>query len=137
MSNIKKTFVLPVYYTIERKTKKNSTHLIGANWLRNVHYHVKNQVKQYLAGLIHDQITEKFYIKNKYKVTYTYYYKNKRSDLMNVISATSKALLDSLQECECIDDDSVEYCIEEVSKVGGLDKNNPRVEIILEEINAH
>lgn len=129
-------FTMPVYYTIVKKTKPNTTHLIGSNFLRNVHFHVKNKIKQDTAKLIVDQLTESVTLKSPYKVTYTYFYKNKATDLMNVVSASSKIFLDALQSSSVnvIENDTVSHCIEEKAVVGGLDKLNPRVEIIIEEV---
>ena len=125
-------FVLPIYYTIERKTKKNSTHMIGANWLRNVHYQIKNNVKKYIASEVVAQLPTKYAcIEGPYKAHYTYYYKNKATDLMNVGSAASKALLDALQEADVVANDTVLHCVEETFKVGGHDKENPRIEVEL------
>lgn len=127
---------VPVYYTIHRKTKKSTVHLIGSNWLRNVHFHVKNKVKQETAKYILDQLAVGNKIKSPFKVKYTYFYKNSGSDLMNVVSATSKILLDALQDpsLNVIEDDTVLHCIEEKAVVGGQDKLNPRVEVLIQEV---
>lgn len=135
-NNIELTLTMPVYYTIHKKTKNNTTHLIGSNWLRNVHFYVKNKVKQDTAKHILNQLSIGNKIKSPYKVKYTYFYKNSGSDLMNVASATSKILLDALQDpaFKVIADDTVLHCIEEKAVVGGQDKLNPRMEILIQEV---
>lgn len=122
---------LPVYYELVYKTKPNKTLLVGLNMYRNAHFHLQNKVKQHYAAIVTNQVTGSTPIVGRFRVSYTYYYKSSVSDLGNVCSLSSKVLLDALQELNLIQQDNVQYCIEEVYRVGGLDKLNPRVEILL------
>lgn len=100
------------------------------NWYRNAHYFITAPVKAALHEIICSQLTdEKF--SGPIQVHYTYYYKNKATDLMNFGSLASKWLLDTLQANGNIPKDTVEIVRLEVFEVGGLDKSNPRIEAII------
>jgi Holliday junction resolvase RusA-like endonuclease len=53
---------------------------------------------------------------------------------MNVISVVSKFLLDSITEYGCWEDDNDDYVKKETIMPTELDRENPRVEIIIKEI---
>lgn len=58
----------------------------------------------------------------------------RKGDLMNVVSIHSKFFLDALQEFNIIPDDNWFIVPEEITAFGGIDRINPRVEIIIKEI---
>lgn len=118
--------IVPVYWTNVKKTKPSTTHLLGINWYRNAHHHAQNAAKKDVSKLIEPQLDEHINIPGKYKVLYEYYYRTPSSDLMNVVALTSKIVNDALQEYGVVINDNVQYCIEEVAKVGGMDKDAPR-----------
>jgi hypothetical protein len=122
---------LPVYYDEVFKTKPTKTHFVGMNMYRNIHYHLKNKIKAHFEWLILDQLLKANppKILGKYEITYTYYYKSSVSDLMNVVSLTSKFTNDALQTYGTVVNDNVQHCVKESAIVGGQDKLNPRVEI--------
>lgn len=122
---------LPVYLNVTKKKRV----LINMNWYRNAHYQVSNKVK----GEYHKLITAKLgQIKEKitkgYEIHYRYYYKSVVSDLTNVTSVIDKFLNDSLQELGIVENDNVKYLRKIVCEVGGQDKENPRLEIEIREI---
>ena len=123
---------IPVYYTLEYKTKKPKTFLVSLNWFRNAYHFEQNKVKHDMHEIIHRLLPKNLSFQ-RYRITYTYYYKNITSDLPNVTSMCSKWVNDVLQEKEIVPNDTVQYLLEETHKVGGLDKNNPRCEVIIEE----
>jgi hypothetical protein len=125
--------VLPVYYDETFKTKPSKTHFVGMNMYRNIHFHLKNKIKAHFEWLILDQLlkTNPPKILGKYEIQYVYYYKSSVSDLMNVVSLTSKFTNDALQIYGSVVNDNVQYCIKESAIVGGQDKVNPRVEITI------
>ena len=126
-------FSLPVYYTEVFKTKDNKTFLVSLNWYRNAHYHIQNKVKQYFTELIKKEVKDKESIVASYNITYEYYYKNKASDLPNVTPMTSKWVNDAMQELKLVPNDNVQYLVQELHKVAGQDKLNPRVEITIKD----
>jgi Holliday junction resolvase RusA-like endonuclease len=123
--------VLPVYYRETFKTKPSKVFLVGMNVYRNIHFHLKNKIKAHFEWLILDQLmkTDPPKILGKYEITYTYYYKSSVSDLMNIVSLTSKFTNDALQTYGAVVNDNVQYCVKESAIVGGQDKLDPRVEI--------
>ena len=72
---------------------------------------------------------------NIVKTTYYIYYPNKRKfDLDNVGSVTAKFFQDALVEFDKLPDDNYDYVKEVMFKFGGIDKDNPRVEVEIEEV---
>ena len=125
---------LPIYYTFVKKTKKDNKVLVGMNWYRNAHFRSSNQVKQYYHWLIHSKIKPDQKIKGKYMLTYLLYPSNSSCDLMNVVSVIDKFLNDALQDCEVIVNDNIKFYKHMIATVKEVDKLNPRIEIIIEEV---
>lgn len=124
---------LPIYYTKKYKTKKDRTFLVGLNWYRNANYHELNEVKLHYHKLVKEllqDVAEETL--ESYRVNYQLFYKNKRCDLMNVVSVVDKFLNDALVEIGLITDDNVSIYRRSAAEVGGQDKENPRIEIIIE-----
>ena len=122
---------LPIYYTQEFKTKKDKTFLIGLNWERNAHFFIKSEVKRHFHDLVINQIIP---ISNPYTLFTTHtklYYKNPSCDGSNIIPMIHKYLLDALQECKVLSNDSVKYEMGGSWEVVGQDKLNPRCEITI------
>ena len=127
---------LPIYYEIEFKTKKNKTVLVGANWFRNIHFHLKNKVKQHYHKLVAKKLESFLEDKKieKFKTHYKLYYKTSSCDMTNISSLIEKFVLDGFKEIGLIIDDNVKYHISSKVEVIEQDKKNPRIEIIVEEI---
>ena len=124
--------VLPIYYTIEKKTKKSQTILISLNWYRNAHFHISNKVKEYYHSLIKEQITkEKIW---EYKTSCDVYIKNINSDPSNIESLMIKFTLDALQEYWVIENDNIKYHKWTLGGIYEIDKLNPRCEIEIKEL---
>lgn len=99
---------------------------------RSNRYAAASQKKQYtklIAYLTKEQMKEK--IKNKVDVTCNWFVRNKRKDKDN-ISGGIKFILDGLQEAGIIENDGWEQ-IGDIHHYFYVDKNNPRVELSLEE----
>ena len=125
---------LPIYYTFERKTKKDNKVLVGMNWYRNAHFRSSNQVKQHYHSLIYSKVTQSQKLKDKYMVSYMLYPSNSNCDLMNVVSVIDKFLNDALQDCGVITNDNIKFYKHMIATVKEVDKLNPRIEIIVEEM---
>jgi hypothetical protein len=67
------------------------------------------------------------------KCTYYIYAQDKRHDRGNLYSATEKSFLDALQSCKVLENDSWDKCYDGVFHTM-LDRFNPRVEVIIEEV---
>jgi Holliday junction resolvase RusA-like endonuclease len=124
---------LPIYYTIEYKTKKDKTILVGLNWYRNAHHIMQNQVKQFYTELIlfklRDMKMLHIFQNNPFKLDYKLYYKNSGSDPSNIIALIEKFTLDALQKGKIITNDNMVFHRGSSWKVVEQDKKNPRCEI--------
>lgn len=67
-------------------------------------------------------------------VSYMLYPSNSSCDLMNVVSVIDKFLNDALQDYGIIVNDNIKFYKHMVAGVKEIDKVNPRIEIIVEEI---
>ena len=120
--------ILPIYYTIKKKTKKDQTILVGLNFYRNAHYLISNKIKHYYHNLIAEQVKET--IRTPIKLHYEVYIKRRNTDYWNIRSILEKFVLDWLVENWIIPDDSFDYVKGDTTEVF-LDKKNPRIEILI------
>ena len=67
-------------------------------------------------------------------VSYMLYPSNSSCDLMNVVSVIDKFLNDALQDCGVIVNDNIKFYKHMIATVKEVDKLNPRIEIIVEEM---
>jgi Holliday junction resolvase RusA-like endonuclease len=81
-------------------------------------------IRQQLSGV---------HISKSVIIHYTFYEKNKRRDKDNILSAAMKFIQDSLVKCGVLKNDGWSE-IENFTHNFLVDKNNPRIEIILEEV---
>ena len=115
-------------------TTKTKWFYVSLNPFRNAHYFTLNKMKRYYKILLNSQIKElpKF---DKVRITYTLFPKTKRlCDLMNQVCIQSKFFEDALVEADKIKDDNYLYIPEINIRFGKVDKYNPRVQIVIEEI---
>ena len=74
-------------------------------------------------------------LKPPIRCTYYIYAQDKRHDRGNLYSATEKSFLDALQLCKVLENDSWDKCYDGVFHTN-LDRSNPRIEVIIEEIES-
>jgi len=128
-----KPIISPLFVRLT-KTDKGKKYHLNLNQYRNWYYTTSNNIKKKYKELITDQIKD-FKFEGKISLTYTLFRGTKRKgDKMNVLCIHDKFFCDALVELGCIEDDNDEYIVEHVFKLGGYDKNNGRVEIIIEEV---
>jgi len=127
---MKLEFSVPLYM----KIKKDKLTLIGLNWYRNAHFTELNKVKKAYAHYIKTQLLDNTIKFNKYKIYINLYYKNTLSDLDNSTSVILKFVNDALQKEGIIENDNLKFFNAYSAFVAGMDKNNPRLEIIIEGI---
>ena len=65
---------------------------------------------------------------------YLLYPSNANCDLMNVVSVIDKFLNDALQDCGVVVNDNIKFYKSMTAGVKEIDKINPRIEIIIEEL---
>lgn len=72
---------------------------------------------------------------NKIRLTYTVYTgSSHKSDVMNWTSVVDKFFQDTMVKAGKLIDDNYQYVPEVISRFGGIDKVNPRVEILIEPV---
>jgi len=124
---------VPLFIILPRKTKADRKMYLNLNGYRNWHFIVSNIIKQkFCEGLESSLNGLKF--KGKLDITYTLFKGSKRKiDRANILSIVEKFFCDALTHYECIEDDNDEVLKATHYYTGGIDKDNPRVEIIIEE----
>lgn len=106
------------------------------NWYRNAMYMVSNQVKIQYKAMVKDQMAG-VVMETPITVTYQVFKPTKRRlDKMNVISITSKFILDAMSEFGVIPDDNDDYVKDEMLKPTVHDKGNERVEVTFKTVGT-
>ena len=109
-------------------TKK---HHINLNKYRNNHYQLNNSIKQQYSDIASAKL---FSYKNKnfskIKLDFIYYKPTKaKRDRSNILSIHEKFFCDALTKMKVIPDDNDDHIKSSFYYSGGLDRDNPRVEI--------
>jgi hypothetical protein len=105
--------------------------ILNLNQYRNAHFFKLNNSKTSYKAIMKEQI-EQLPIFNKVSITYTVFFGSKRkTDISNVCSIVDKYFCDALVELGKLPDDNYDYIQEVNYRYGGIDKDNPRVEITL------
>tara|TARA_R110002126_G_scaffold8054_2_gene38702 strand:- start:260 stop:655 length:396 start_codon:yes stop_codon:yes gene_type:complete len=126
--------ISPLFVTLPRKTVKDKRIALNMNTYRNLHHRISNDAKKAYSEALREQL-EDLSIQTPVEITYKVYKASKRRlDKMNVISVVSKFLLDSITEYGCWEDDNDDYVKTETILPTELDRENPRVEVIIKEI---
>lgn len=81
-------------------------------------------IRRYLKGVK---------LKTPIRCTYYIYAQDKRHDRGNLYSATEKSFLDALQQCRVIKNDGFDDVLDSVFHTE-LCRENPRIEVIIEEV---
>jgi len=132
MSKIQK-YSVPI--KLEVGITKKKTHYLNLNSYKQWHFQVSNQLKRLFKAAVAKDIQALAPVEGRCKVTYTIYYPNKRKfDIDNVGAVVCKFNNDALTELGILEDDNYEFIQEIVFKFGGIDKDNPRCDVELEEI---
>lgn len=124
-------FVSPTFVDIPRKTKNSRRIYLNLNVYRNLNFILNNQSKVIYNKLMGPQVKDV-----KIVPLSTFEYKlfrkdSKRCDKSNTLCIVEKFFCDCLVSHGCLEDDSEKF-IGPVSYIfGGVDKENPRVEITI------
>lgn len=122
----------PLY--IDMGVKKVRRYHLNLNQYRNWHYQINNKLKATYKALVEPQIRSLSF--NKIDLTFTLYKRDRRKvDRANVLSVHEKFFCDALVESGCLPDDNDDYVQSTHYYSGGIDKNNPRVEIEIKEVS--
>ena len=124
----------PTYVVLPMKTKKDKKISINLNTYRNLHFLVESKAKKLFKEIMRKQL-EGIEIQTPVEVSYKVYKaSNRRLDKMNVISITSKYLMDAITEFGCWEDDDDVNIKKEVILPTEVDKNHPRVVVEIRSI---
>ena len=122
-------FELPLYGVIKKGA-------INVNWYRNAHYQTSNSAKIKFKKMIKAQLDQFDKIETPIKIKYTYYKKaNNSPDLDNFVGTVKKFFQDALVESGLIEEDNINFIVESSERYGGLDREKPRVDAEIIEIN--
>lgn len=123
--------ISPLYIDLKRVRSKNKRVYLNMNSYGNCNTFVNNEVKKYYCKLMYSQLYGVI-IPTPVEITYQVFKKSKRKlDKMNVVSVTSKYLLDAITNYGCWEDDNDDFIKTETILPTKIDKENPRVEIII------
>jgi len=132
MEKVKMKIDLPleVYYTKKKKF------ILNLNNYRNAHYRTLASAKKIYADNLVDRISHPKY-EEPVVLTYTYYAKSKRRlDVSNPCSIIDKFTCDALVKAGVLEDDSSKQIKKVVYKYGGIEKENPRCELVIKKIDS-
>ena len=111
---------------------KNTYFSINLNAYRNAYFHTLNKAKIVFKEIIVAQLESIPYI-SSCKLTYILYPKTKHlQDISNICSIADKFFCDAMTEVGKWEDDNYTVIKEVTYKFGSIDKDNPRVEVIIE-----
>ena len=113
--------------------KKDKRFYVNLNIYRNAHHFTLNSAKVTFKEIIQDQI-DRLPMLNRIKLHYRVFTPtNRKIDTMNVGSIADKFFCDALVESGKILDDDYNFVVYNGFEFGGIDKENPRVEVLIEE----
>lgn len=120
--------------SVEITKKKRFT--LNLNNYRNASYFLLNIAKKNYKQTVLPQLKQLPHF-NKVKLTYVFYPSSRRRyDISNVCSIVDKFFSDALVESGHLDDDNYNYLSDVLYCFGSIDKDNPRVEILIEELSC-
>ncbi len=127
---------MPLFVILPRKTMPDKKFIINLNNYRNWQHHLNNQIKKKYAEIAQPKLEGlKFFL--PISLTFTLWKATTRKmDRSNVLSIHEKYLLDAMTQNGCIVDDCDEYVYSTKYITGGLDRDNPRCDITIQEIEV-
>ena len=126
---------LSVPIRLEVGVRKKKTHYLNLNNYRNWKFQLNNQLKKTFKITVANDIRNLEPVGGPVKITYSIFYPTKRAfDVDNIGTVISKFTMDALVEFEIIEDDNYHFVPEIVFEFGGIDKENPRCDVLIEEL---
>lgn len=125
---------LPYIFKLSKKGRKK--YFLSMNSYNKWHYQTKSKIKKLFTELAVEKLQDIPKSANIIELTYTVYRGDAHSyDLMNVVSVFDKFFEDSLTAAKVISDDNYKVVRKITAIPGGIDRENPRVEIRIREIS--
>lgn len=92
-------------------------------------------MKKKFKEIIKPQVDKLPRFENPIKIHYKIFYENKRLfDIDNIVSVVAKFSQDALTELGVIPDDNYKHIVQITGTFGGVDRENPRIEMRIKEI---
>ena len=128
-----KTVSMPLFVMLPRKTMADKKAIINLNNYRNWSFFLSNDIKKLYAAEAKPKLEGvKFGL--PVKLTFKLWKKTKRlTDRANVLCIHEKAFCDAMVQFGCIPDDNDEFIVSTKYITGGIDRENPRVDITMQE----
>lgn len=101
------------------------------SWYRNAHYYIQSKWKNDFHELITTQLTD-LQVDSPYSTLTKVFYKNPNCDPSNIVPLMEKVVLDTLQVCGALENDTVMHHKSGFWVVAAPDKLNPRCEITIQ-----
>lgn len=124
---------IPLHINIPRVKSEDKKIMLNMNVYRNLHHMTNNKAKTIFKELISSYLSASCSALNllpPYRFTYTLYQASNRStDIANILSIVDKFTCDALVELGVIKDDNCKILSEVVYRYGGVDKEDPRAEL--------
>lgn len=116
------------------KSAKGKIYMLNLNYLLTKYHKSYNSLKSKYDEILEPALKD-LKISPPFQITYRFYYGSKRRvDRNNFCSAHDKFFCDALTKNACIPDDNDRYYVKTVFESGEIDKENPRMEIYVEEL---
>lgn len=107
---------------------------LNLNYYRNAHFQILNKMKIAFADQIKDQLSN-LPVYKTINLQYILYPKTKRlCDVANICSIVDKFFCDALVSAKKLEDDNYTYLSKVSYEFGEVDKDNPRVTVIIDGI---
>jgi len=128
--------ISPIYIMLPRVRVEDKKVSLNLNVYRNLHYQVNNNMKAAYSAEMFSQLYQ-LRFRNRIDLEFVLYKPNKRKfDRANILCIVEKYFCDALTHAHCIEDDDDEFIRSTHYRTGGIDKDNPRVEIFISEANG-
>jgi hypothetical protein len=123
--------ISPLFVDLPRKTMKDKRIYLNLNVYRNLNRFTNGDAKKIYCEDMEEQL-KGLILKTPVALTFTLYRKDKRKgDRANPLSICEKFFCDALVHWGCLPDDTDEFIFSTEYFTGGIDRENPRVEIII------
>ena len=129
----KQTFSVPI--RLEVGVVKKKTHYINLNNYRNWAFQLNNSLKKQFKIEVAEIVRSLEPYDRPVKISYEIFYPTRRVfDIDNIGSVVTKFTHDALVEFGVIEDDNYKIVQEITYRFGGVDKDNPRCDVTIEEV---
>lgn len=126
-------FIMPLGLRLA-KSANGKVYVLNLNYLLTKYHKSYGALKSKYEEILEPYLTD-LKIKPPFTIKYVFYYGSKRRvDRNNFCSAHDKFFCDALTKYDCIPDDNDAYYVRTITESGEIDREYPRMEIIVEEV---